>query len=119
MAWRHVKSNRGSADASRPEPEARRRRAGTEDSGGDRSADSASAARQVLKPKIDPIFSEYSYGFRPDCHAQDAALDAQRFLQDRGRATDICGSWWNADLRSTWVARVPTYPVPTVCTPAA
>ena len=40
------------------------------------------ALLQVLQPKIDPTFSEHSYGFRPGRRAHDAVLDAQRFVQD-------------------------------------
>jgi group II intron reverse transcriptase/maturase len=40
------------------------------------------ALLQVLQPKIDPIFSEHSYGFRPGRRAHDAVLDAQRYVQD-------------------------------------
>ena len=40
------------------------------------------ALLQVLQPKIDPMFSEHSYGFRPGRRAQDAVLSAQRYVQD-------------------------------------
>ena len=40
------------------------------------------ALLQVLQPKIDPMFSEYSYGFRPGRRAHDAVLDAQHYVQD-------------------------------------
>ena len=40
------------------------------------------ALLQVLQPKIDPTFSEHSYGFRPGRRAHDAVLDAQRYVQD-------------------------------------
>ena len=38
------------------------------------------ALLQVLQPKIDPTFSEHSYGFRPGRSAQDAVLAAQRHV---------------------------------------
>ena len=40
------------------------------------------ALLQVLQPRIDPTFSEYSYGFRPGRRAHDAVLQAQRYVQD-------------------------------------
>jgi len=40
------------------------------------------ALLQVLQCKIDPTFSEPSYGFRPGRRAHDAVLDAQRYVQD-------------------------------------
>ena len=40
------------------------------------------ALLQVLQPLIDPTFSEFSYGFRPDRSAHDAVLQAQRYAQD-------------------------------------
>jgi RNA-directed DNA polymerase len=40
------------------------------------------ALLQVLQPRIDPGFSEYSYGFRPGRRAHDAVLQAQRNVQD-------------------------------------
>jgi group II intron reverse transcriptase/maturase len=40
------------------------------------------ALLQVLQPRIDPTFSEYSYGFRPGRRAHDAVLHAQRYVQD-------------------------------------
>lgn len=40
------------------------------------------ALLQVLQPRIDPTFSEYSYGFRPGRGAHDAVLQAQRYVQD-------------------------------------
>ena len=40
------------------------------------------ALLQVLQPKIDPTFSEHSYGFRPGRRAHDAVLEAQRHVQD-------------------------------------
>jgi group II intron reverse transcriptase/maturase len=40
------------------------------------------ALLQVLQRKIDPTFSEHSYGFRPGRRAHDAVLAAQRFVQD-------------------------------------
>ncbi|MCK0507874.1 group II intron reverse transcriptase/maturase [Aromatoleum anaerobium] len=40
------------------------------------------ALLQVLQPKIDPTFSEHSYGFRPYRRAHDAVLMAQRYVQD-------------------------------------
>jgi group II intron reverse transcriptase/maturase len=40
------------------------------------------ALLQVLQPKIDPMFSEHSYGFRPGRRAHDAVLQAQRHVQD-------------------------------------
>jgi len=40
------------------------------------------ALLQVLQPRIDPTFSEYSYGFRPGRGAHGAVLQAQRYVQD-------------------------------------
>jgi RNA-directed DNA polymerase len=40
------------------------------------------ALLQVLQPRIDPTFSESSYGFRPGRRAHDAVLQAQRHVQD-------------------------------------
>lgn len=40
------------------------------------------ALLQVLQPRIDPTFSEHSYGFRPGRRGQDAVLAAQRFVQE-------------------------------------
>ena len=39
------------------------------------------ALLQVLQPKIDPGFSEHSYGFRPGRRAHDAVLAAQSYIQ--------------------------------------
>lgn len=39
------------------------------------------ALLQVLQPKIDPDFSEHSYGFRPGRRAHDAVLAAQSYIQ--------------------------------------
>jgi group II intron reverse transcriptase/maturase len=40
---------------------------------------------QVLQPRIDPSFSEHSYGFRPGRSAHDAVQAAQRFIQSGRR----------------------------------
>lgn len=40
------------------------------------------ALLQVLQPKIDPTFSDSSYGFRPGRNAQGAVLQAQRYAQE-------------------------------------
>jgi group II intron reverse transcriptase/maturase len=40
------------------------------------------ALLQVLQPRIDPTFSDHSYGFRPGRRAHDAVLRAQRYVQD-------------------------------------
>ena len=49
------------------------------------------ALLQVLQPRIDPTFSEHSYGFRPGRRAHDAVLDAQRYVQDGYRVVvDVC-----------------------------
>jgi RNA-directed DNA polymerase len=40
------------------------------------------ALLQVLQPKMDPTFSEHSYGFRPGRRAHDAVRQAQRHVQD-------------------------------------
>jgi retron-type reverse transcriptase len=40
------------------------------------------ALLQGLQPRIDPTFSEHSYGFRPGRRAHDAVLQAQRYVQD-------------------------------------
>jgi group II intron reverse transcriptase/maturase len=39
------------------------------------------AVLQVLQPRIDPTFSEHSYGFRPGRRAHDAVRQAQRYIQ--------------------------------------
>lgn len=39
------------------------------------------ALLQVLSPRIDPSFSEHSYGFRPGRRAHDAVCHAQRYVQ--------------------------------------
>jgi group II intron reverse transcriptase/maturase len=43
------------------------------------------ALLQVLQPRIDPTFSEHSYGFRPGRRAHDAVLEAQRYVQGGSR----------------------------------
>jgi group II intron reverse transcriptase/maturase len=43
------------------------------------------AVLQVLQPKIDPTFSEHSYGFRPGRRAHQAVLAAQRYVQEGRR----------------------------------
>lgn len=40
------------------------------------------AILQVLQPRLDPTFSEHSYGFRPGRSAHGAILAAQRYVQD-------------------------------------
>ena len=40
------------------------------------------ALLQILQPFIDPTFSKSSYGFRPGRRAQDAVLQAQRYVQE-------------------------------------
>lgn len=40
------------------------------------------ALLQVLQPRIDPTFSEASYGFRPGRRAHDAVRSAQRHVQE-------------------------------------
>lgn len=40
------------------------------------------ALLQILQLRIDPTFSEHSYGFRPGRRAHDAVLMAQRHVQD-------------------------------------
>jgi group II intron reverse transcriptase/maturase len=40
------------------------------------------ALLQVLQPKIDPTFSDSSYGFRPGRSAHGAVLQAQRYVQE-------------------------------------
>lgn len=40
------------------------------------------ALLQILQPKIDSTFSEFSYGFRPGRSAHDAVLQAQRYVQE-------------------------------------
>lgn len=40
------------------------------------------ALLQVLQPRVDPTFSEHSYGFRPGRRAHDAVRMAQRHVQD-------------------------------------
>jgi group II intron reverse transcriptase/maturase len=43
------------------------------------------ALLQVLQPIFDPIFSAYSYGFRPGRRAHDAVVQAQRYVQEGRR----------------------------------
>lgn len=43
------------------------------------------ALLQVLQPRIDPSFSEHSYGFRPGRRAHDAVCHAQRYVQEGRR----------------------------------
>lgn len=43
------------------------------------------AVLQVLQPRIDPTFSDSSYGFRPGRRAQDAVCQAQRYVQSGRR----------------------------------
>jgi RNA-directed DNA polymerase len=43
------------------------------------------AVLQVLQPRIDPTFSEHSYGFRPGRRAHDAVCQAQRYIQSGRR----------------------------------
>ena len=43
------------------------------------------ALLQVLQARIDPSFSEHSYGFRPGRRAHDAVLQAQRHVQEGHR----------------------------------
>ena len=40
------------------------------------------AILQVLQPRLDPTFSEHSYGFRPKRSAHDAVRAAQRYIQE-------------------------------------
>lgn len=39
------------------------------------------ALLQVMQPRIDPTFSEHSYGFRPGRRAHDAVLKARQYVQ--------------------------------------
>jgi RNA-directed DNA polymerase len=43
------------------------------------------ALLQVLQPRLDPTFSEHSYGFRPGRRAHDAILAAQGYVQSGRR----------------------------------
>jgi group II intron reverse transcriptase/maturase len=43
------------------------------------------AVLQVLQPRFDPTFSEFSYGFRPGRRAHDAVCQAQRYVQQGRR----------------------------------
>ena len=43
------------------------------------------AVLQVLQPRMDPTFSEHSYGFRPGRSAQQAVCQAQRYVQSGRR----------------------------------
>jgi len=40
---------------------------------------------QVLQPRLDPSFSQHSYGFRPGKRAHDAVCAAQRFIREGRR----------------------------------
>lgn len=48
------------------------------------------ALLQVLQPRFDPTFSEYSYGCRPGRRAHDAVCQAQRYIQ--------AGQRWVVDI---------------------
>ncbi len=43
------------------------------------------AILQVLGPRFDPTFSQYSYGFRPERSAHDAIVQAQRYVNEGRR----------------------------------
>jgi group II intron reverse transcriptase/maturase len=43
------------------------------------------AILQVLGPRFDPTFSQYSYGFRPRRSAHDAVVQAQRYVNEGRR----------------------------------
>jgi RNA-directed DNA polymerase len=43
------------------------------------------ALLQVLQPRLDPSFSEYSFGFRPGRSAQEAVVRAQAYVQSGRR----------------------------------
>jgi RNA-directed DNA polymerase len=43
------------------------------------------AILQVLQPRFDPTFSQYSYGFRPGRRAHDAVCKAQQYIQEGRR----------------------------------
>ncbi len=45
---------------------------------------------QVLQPRLDPTFSEHSYGFRPNRRAHDAVSAAQRYVEQ--------GKSWVVDI---------------------
>jgi RNA-directed DNA polymerase len=48
------------------------------------------AIAQVLSPIIDPTFSDYSYGFRPNRNAQQAVQQVQRYIKQKRRiAVDV------------------------------
>lgn len=40
------------------------------------------ALLQILQPEWDPTFSQFSFGFRPDCSAHQAIALAQRFIRE-------------------------------------
>ena len=40
------------------------------------------AILQVLQPILDPTFSEYSYGFRPNRSAHQAVAAAQKYIKE-------------------------------------
>ena len=48
------------------------------------------AIYQVILPVFDPTFSEHSYGFRPNRSAQQAVLQAQKYIQE--------GCTWVVDI---------------------
>lgn len=48
------------------------------------------ALLQILTPIFDPVFSEYSYGFRPARKAHDAVRQAQKYIQ--------AGYRWTVDM---------------------
>jgi RNA-directed DNA polymerase len=43
------------------------------------------AVLQVLQPRLDPTFSEHSYGFRPRRSAQQAIAKAQAYVEEGRR----------------------------------
>jgi retron-type reverse transcriptase len=53
----------------------------------------------VLQPRLDPTFSQHSYGFRPGKRAHDAICAAQRFIQEGRRWVTSPGS---ASMSSGW-----------------
>ena len=68
------------------------------------------AVLQVLQPRIDPSFSESSYGFRPGRSAHQAVCQAQRYVQDGRRwVVDVDVAQFfdrvNHDVLMGWLAK--------------
>jgi RNA-directed DNA polymerase len=68
------------------------------------------AIRQVLQPRVDPTFSEHSYGFRPGRSARHAIAKAQRYVEEGRRyvvaaALEQCFERVNHEVRMGRLAK--------------